>query len=586
MIPFAASPARVARRKQAEMSTEASKALMKWLGKTLGSKAKHVYVVGGAVRNFKLDQPIKDIDMVVDSINLGHDAAWVAQQLARKIPAPTNIAGPDNLRVTKVNVTGTWVLDGFDLNGETLDIVDARKEEYEVDPATGEYVGHKPTKVEPTTMEVDVSRREFTFNTLMWRLSDLAKGVDQAEIIDMTGCGLRDLENREMRCPMDPDEVFALDPTRIIRTIKFAFKYGMKLPPDVKAAAKRQAKGLKRIPAKAYGAIKDIALESPDYKKALDVMADLGVTDVIAEIMKSDKQFRNSLLNYAEKKGVSYLFDLMDVGIPVSAPMSFLSRPQQARLREIAALMDREDAMAFLGALRNPGKAYQDGRFIPSLAQEKGIERNQMGKFMPAVNAAAREALLAEPTLLENPSALKGVVRSRVIKASRKATTDLGVLLETMEIPDMRRDLSSKSNLRWLLRNLRVNNGSHPQIDEAMAEIKALVRGKRADLTARWGTTLLAGGDKIPGGRAEGKSPSDFDPKQIEMGTGVEMEHTTDRAVAREVAMDHLTEIPDYYSRLDKMEGEAGVKHAWVQRLQMKREAAAQLRFAWADDRG
>jgi len=64
------------------------------------------------------------------------------------------------------------------------------------------------------------------------------------------------------------------------------------------------------------------------------------------------------------------------------------------------------------------------------------------------------------------------------------------------------------------------------------------------------------------------------------------MEHTTDRAVAREVAMDHLTEIPDYYSRLDKMEGEAGVKHAWVQRLQMKREAAAQLRFAWADDRG
>ena len=424
MIPFAASPARIARRKQAEMSTEASKALMKWLGKTLGSKAKHVYVVGGAVRNFKLDQPIKDIDMVVDSINLGHDAAWVAQQLARWIPAPTNIAGPDNLRVTKVNVTGPWVLDGFDLNGETLDIVDARKEEYEVDPATGEYVGHKPTKVEPTTMEVDVSRREFTFNTLMWRLSDLAKGVDQAEIIDMTGCGLRDLENREMRCPMDPDEVFALDPTRIIRTIKFAFKYGMKLPPDVKAAAKRQAKGLKRIPAKAYGAIKDIALESPDYKKALDVMADLGVTDVIAEIMKSDKQFRNSLLNYAEKKGVSYLFDLMDVGIPVSAPMSFLSRPQQARLREIAALMDREDAMAFLGALRNPGKAYQDGRFIPSLAQEKGIERNQMGKFMPAVNAAAREALLAEPTLLENPSALKGVVRSRVIKASRKAPTN------------------------------------------------------------------------------------------------------------------------------------------------------------------
>ena len=42
--------------------------------------------------------------------------------------------------------------------------------------------------------------------------------------------------------------------------------------------------------------IKDIALESPDYKKALDVMADLGVTDVIAEIMQENKQFRSSPL--------------------------------------------------------------------------------------------------------------------------------------------------------------------------------------------------------------------------------------------------------------------------------------------------
>ena len=481
-------------RKQAEMTTEASKALMKWLSKALGSRAKHVYVVGGAVRNFKLDAPIKDIDMVVDSINLGHDAEWVAKQLARRIPTSTNIAGPDNLRVTKVNITGPWVLDGHDLNGETLDIVDARKEEYATDPETGEYLGHKPTSVTPTTMEEDVTRREFTFNTLMWRLSDLAKGPDQAEIIDLTGCGVKDLEAREMRCPMDADEVFALDPTRIIRTIKFAFKYGMKLPPDVKAAAKRQAKGLKRIPSKAFGAIKDIALESKDYKKALDVMADLGVTDVIAEIMQENKQFRSSLLNYAEKKGVSYLFDLMDVGIPAGASLGFLSNPQQKRLREITAPMDREDAMGFLAALRNPGTAYRDGRFIPSLAQERGIEKRQMGKFMPEVNGAAREILLAEPTLVNDPNSLKGAVRSRVITAS----------------------------------------------------------------------------EALPGGKARGKKPSDFDAGELASGIKVEQEHLVGDGyskqeaddIAREIAMDHLTEIPDYYTRLDKMESEAGVKHA------------------------
>lgn len=58
----------------------------------------------------------------------------------------------------------------------------------------------------------------------------------------------------------------------------------------------------------------------------------------------------------------------------------------------------------------------------------------------------------------------------------------------------------------------------------------------------------------IPGGLAEGKSPSDFDPTELAKGTKVEMEHTTDPMVAQEIAMDHLTEDPDYYIKLAKIE--------------------------------
>ena len=43
---------------------------------------------------------------------------------------------------------------------------------------------------------------------------------------------------------------------------------------------------------------------------------------------------------------------------------------------------------------------------------------------------------------------------------------------------------------------------------------------------------------------------------QIEKGIKVEREHTTDKAEARLIAMDHLVELPDYYTRLDKMEEE------------------------------
>lgn len=44
--------------------------------------------------------------------------------------------------------------------------------------------------------------------------------------------------------------------------------------------------------------------------------------------------------------------------------------------------------------------------------------------------------------------------------------------------------------------------------------------------------------------------------KQLEKGIQVELEHTKDRKKAREIALDHLKELPDYYTRLKKMEGE------------------------------
>jgi hypothetical protein len=48
-----------------------------------------------------------------------------------------------------------------------------------------------------------------------------------------------------------------------------------------------------------------------------------------------------------------------------------------------------------------------------------------------------------------------------------------------------------------------------------------------------------------------------YNSKQLEMGIKVEMEHTTHKEIAKRIAMDHLAEIPDYYTRLAQMEQEA-----------------------------
>lgn len=68
--------------------------------------------------------------------------------------------------------------------------------------------------------------------------------------------------------------------------------------------------------------------------------------------------------------------------------------------------------------------------------------------------------------------------------------------------------------------------------------------------------------ERIPGGLAAGKKPSDFDKRQLKKGTKVELEHTSagkkpstkDLEIAREIAMDHLMEDPLYYEKLAKIE--------------------------------
>lgn len=224
-----------------------SVALMKYLSrqtKRLGV-AEHTYVVGGAVRNWLLEKPIKDIDVVFDSIGAGkkRDSNWLAAQLDRSIPTQTHVT-TNQYGVAILTVKGSWDLDGHDMKGEVIEIANARKESYGGESGKG----YKPSEVEPATIEEDALRRDFTFNTLMWRLLDLEHGPDRAEILDMLGTGKRHLDEGILQTPLDPDKTFSDDPTRMIRAIRFCVKYGFKIPPDMEASIRKNAPKLKRVP--------------------------------------------------------------------------------------------------------------------------------------------------------------------------------------------------------------------------------------------------------------------------------------------------------------------------------------------------
>lgn len=83
---------------------------------------------------------------------------------------------------------------------------------------------------------------------------------------------------------------------------------------------------------------------------------------------------------------------------------------------------------------------------------------------------------------------------------------------------------------------------------------KPVHQSKIKDMKPPEKTTMKKREDKIPGGLADNKSPKDFKAKSLKEGMKVESEHTSDKGIAQEIAMDHLTEDKKYYKKLKEVE--------------------------------
>lgn len=53
--------------------------------------------------------------------------------------------------------------------------------------------------------------------------------------------------------------------------------------------------------------------------------------------------------------------------------------------------------------------------------------------------------------------------------------TELANIINTMDLPERRKELTA-NNARWLLRNLRVRNAAHPQVENVINALKELAK--------------------------------------------------------------------------------------------------------------
>lgn len=195
--------------------------LIQRIGERATARDEQLYFVGGIVRDLLLDQPIFDVDLVVEG-----DAVALCRHLIRELGG--------EIRAHSRFGTAKWLLDEAvwqgiapDLSSEQIqrlpafiDFVTARTEFYTSPTAL-------PT-VAWSSIKQDLHRRDFTINTLAIRLSPAHWG----QLLDFFG-GRADLDAGIIRVLHSLS--FVEDPTRILRAARFEARLGFHLDPRSEA---------------------------------------------------------------------------------------------------------------------------------------------------------------------------------------------------------------------------------------------------------------------------------------------------------------------------------------------------------------
>jgi tRNA nucleotidyltransferase (CCA-adding enzyme) len=257
-MPSPPSPGRVRLAERLDAALHpAHRELLHRVAKAANEHEAAVYLVGGFVRDLLLDRPSLDFDLVVEG-----DAIALARSLARRYGG----------RVTAHRRFGTakWHLDDGSPSGpaglEAVDLVTARTEFYTHPSAL-------PT-VERASIQLDLHRRDFTFNTLAVRLD----GRHYGELHDYWG-GLDDLRQGLIRVLHSLS--FVDDPTRMLRAVRFEQRFDFEIEPRTLELFETAASLLARVSGDRIRSELDHVFAEPRAERMFPRFKALGLLDTI-----------------------------------------------------------------------------------------------------------------------------------------------------------------------------------------------------------------------------------------------------------------------------------------------------------------
>jgi poly(A) polymerase len=143
------------------------------------------------------------------------------------------------------------------------------------------YVDHsrKPAVEWGDSLEADLSRRDFTINAMALDVVALNEATPGVQTLFDFHQGFRDLQDRVLRTPIDPEVLFRDDPLRMLRAARFAARFDMTIDPALEAAAVVTAASLTKVSAERVRGELDLLLLTERPSIGLDFIVRTGLAE-------------------------------------------------------------------------------------------------------------------------------------------------------------------------------------------------------------------------------------------------------------------------------------------------------------------